>query len=41
MMPMAQYDLKNYINTLLIDEINYFEKSERKSLLKMDDWLRL
>lgn len=32
MMPMAQYDLKNYINTLLIDEINYFEKSERKSI---------
>jgi len=32
MMPMAQYDLKNYINTLLIDEINFFEKAERKSI---------
>jgi hypothetical protein len=32
MMPMAQYDLKNYINTLLIDEINYFQKSEKASI---------
>lgn len=32
MMPMAQYDLKTYINTLLIDEIDFFQKSERKSI---------
>ena len=32
MMPMAQYDLKKYINALLIDEINFFQKSERKSI---------
>ncbi len=32
MMPMAQYDLKNYINTILIEEIEYFQKGERASI---------
>lgn len=32
MMPMAQYDLKNYINTMLIDEIGFFEKREKNSI---------
>lgn len=33
MMPMAQYDLDQYINHLLVDEVRFFEKSQR-SLLK-------
>ena len=32
MMPMAQYDLKNYINAMLIDEIGFFEKREKNSI---------
>lgn len=33
MMPMAQYDLDQYINHLLVDEVRFFEKSQR-ALLK-------
>lgn len=32
MMPMAAYDLKKYINKLLIDDIGYFSRSEKKSI---------
>ncbi len=32
MMPMRNYDLKSYINTLLIDRISFFQKSERVSI---------
>ena len=32
MMPMAGYDLKKYINKLLIDDIGYFSRSEKKSI---------
>jgi len=32
MMPMSKYDLKTYINNILIDDIQYFERSERKTI---------
>jgi hypothetical protein len=33
MMPMNKYDVKEYVNTILIDEIQYFTKSESKLIM--------
>lgn len=34
MMPMSQYDLDSYINTLLIDDIGFFQKKSEAKLLE-------